>query len=180
MFSLSSGHVFLVYIREADQTSQSDLRGFRVSFACKARSSLFWNSMTVMVLECVQPVNLAFRIGMVVHAFCFQWTGACECAAVQCDLNLRMILLHFREWAMLALVFLCGWVGCQYVWSVLVLTGNVVGLVFNCLWPLGVGVFVIRHHRPNCSWLVFVKLNNVGYCKSFLLCFYSQRKSCEA
>ena len=53
----------------------------------------------------------------------------------------------------------------------LVLTGNVVGLVFKCLWPLGVGVFVIRHHGPKCSWLVFVKLDNVGYCKTLFVMF---------
>ena len=41
-----------------------------------------------------------------------------------------MHLLQFREWAMLALVFF-GWVGGQYLLSMLVLTGNVAGLVLN-------------------------------------------------
>ena len=50
---------------------------------------------------------------------------------------------------MLALV-LCGWVGGQYFWSVLVLTANAIGLVFDFLWP-------IEMDKPKCSKLAFVK-----------------------
>ena len=30
----------------------------------------------------------------------------------------------------------------QYLWSVLVLTGTMVGVVFKCLWPIGMGVLL--------------------------------------
>ena len=35
--------------------------------------------------------------------------------------------------------------------AALVLTGSVVGVVFEFQRPIGMGAFVIRHHRPKCS-----------------------------
>ena len=40
----------------------------------------------VVVAECFEPVNLAARIGLVIHNFCVQRTGGCRGAAVQFDL----------------------------------------------------------------------------------------------
>ena len=47
--------VFLTRICEADEIVQSGGCGFGVAFACKARISLclFWDSMVVVVLECL-------------------------------------------------------------------------------------------------------------------------------
>ena len=61
-----------------------------------------------------------------------------------------------------------GWVGGQYWLSMLVFTGNVAGLVFKYLYPIGMGVFVIRHHRPKSSYLSSVKLNK---CRSLQMPF---------
>ena len=58
---------------------------------------------------------------------------------------------------MLALSFF-GWVGGQYLWSVLVLTGKCGWYSFRNLWPIGMDVLALRHQRPTCSWLAFVKL----------------------
>ena len=50
----------------------------------------------------------------------------------------------------------------QYLWSVLVLTGTMVGVVFKCLWPIGMGVFVIRHFKLKCSQLALAKSTKCG------------------
>ena len=45
--------VFLACICEADEIVQSGGCGFGVVFVGKARISLFWDSMVVVVLECL-------------------------------------------------------------------------------------------------------------------------------
>ena len=45
--------VSLACIFEADEIVQSGGCGFGMAFACKACISLFWDSMVVVVLECV-------------------------------------------------------------------------------------------------------------------------------
>ena len=45
--------VFLTRICEADEIVQSGGCGFGVVFACKVRICLFWDSMVVVVPECL-------------------------------------------------------------------------------------------------------------------------------
>ena len=48
--------------------------------------------------------------------------------------------------------------GGQYLWAVLVWTRKCGWYSFRNLWPIGMDVVALRHQRPMCSWLAFVKL----------------------